>query len=91
MDYDLIKTIVTTRIQNAERDIIMKLNSEQKAIIEHTIKNGIYCGSSKDMDILCEAGLMEFAGRKPFVPDTYYRVTRLGKEAVHSKLDSKGN
>lgn len=57
----------------------MKLNNEQKEIIKHTMKNGLFCGSSKDMDILCEYGLMEYAGRKPFVPDPYYRATTAGK------------
>lgn len=60
----------------------MKINAEQKAIIEHTIKNGIFCGGGKDMDKLCDAGLMEFAGKKSFVPDPYYRVTSAGKKAL---------
>jgi len=61
----------------------MELNNEQKAIIEHTIKNGIFCGGSKDMDKLCEGGLMESAGKKSFVPDEYYRVTSDGKKALN--------
>lgn len=60
----------------------MELNNEQKAIIEHTIKNGLFCGGSKDMDGLCEAGLMEYAGKKSFVPDPYYRVTTKGKNVI---------
>ena len=60
----------------------MELNNEHKAIIEHTIKNGLFCGSSKEMDELCEAGLMEYIGRKSFVPDPYYKVTSLGKKAI---------
>jgi hypothetical protein len=63
----------------------MKLNSEQRAIIDHTIyraAGGLYCGGSKDMDILCQSGLMEFAGNKSFVPDPYYRVTQAGRDAV---------
>lgn len=60
----------------------MKLNTEQKAIIEHAIKNGQFCGDSKDMDALVTAGLMEFLGKKSFVPDGYYRVTTAGKQAV---------
>ena len=32
----------------------MQLNKEQKAILEHTKKNGRYCGGSKDMIMLCE-------------------------------------
>jgi len=62
----------------------MKLNSEQKDIIKHAIKVGIYCGTSKYMDALCEAGLMQFAVEIP--PDLYYRITRLGKEAVIDTL-----
>ena len=64
----------------------MELNNEQKAIIEHTIKNYLFCGGSKDMDALCEAGLMECVGKKSkesvFVPDPYYRVTAAGKKAI---------
>lgn len=60
----------------------MKLNKEQIAILEHTNKNEIYCGGSKDMIILCEKGLMELAGSKVYVPDAYYRITRKGKELI---------
>jgi len=60
----------------------MKLNNEQKAIIEHTIKNGIFCGGSKDMDALYDAGLMEYVGKKSFVLDPYYRATTKGKQAL---------
>ena len=60
----------------------MNLTNEHKEIIKHTIKNGIFCGGSKEMDELCEAGLMQYVGRKSFVPDPYYRVTSLGKKTV---------
>jgi len=60
----------------------MELNNEQKAIIEHTIKNGLFCGGGKDMDELCDAGLMEYAGKKSFVPDPYYRITAKGEKVV---------
>lgn len=60
----------------------MNLNNEQKEIIQHAIKNGLFCGGSKDMDALVEAGLMELAGRKSFVPDPYYRVTTAGRQAL---------
>lgn len=63
----------------------MTLNDEQKAIINHTIKNGIFCGGSKDMDKLCEAGFMAYAGHKSFVPDPYYRVTTAGRNAIKGK------
>ena len=60
----------------------MELNAEQRVIIEHAIKNRVYCGDSPDMDILCKAGLMEFLGQKSFVPEGYYKATRKGIEAV---------
>ena len=60
----------------------MILNKEHKAIIEHTIKNGLFCGSSKEIFELCEAGLLEYVGLKPFVPDPYYRVTPKGRETI---------
>lgn len=63
----------------------MQLNNEHTAIIEHTIKNGLFCGDSKEMNELCEAGLMEYAGRKSFVPDPYYRVTEKGKDAIRQQ------
>lgn len=61
----------------------MQLNNEQKSIIEHTIKNGIFCGGSEDMNKLVDAGLIKYAGRKSFVPDPYYRVTPAGKQALN--------
>jgi hypothetical protein len=60
----------------------MDISKAQKEIIEHTIKNGLFCGGGADMDMLCELGLMELAGKKSFVPDPYYRVTAKGKKAV---------
>jgi len=61
---------------------LLNLNSEQKHIIEHTISNGTYCGDSPDMDALVKLGLMQYMGKKSFVPDGYYNVTRAGREAV---------
>jgi len=60
----------------------IELNNEQKAILEHTIKNNMYCGNSEDMEILCANGLMEFAGTKTFVPDPYFRITPKGKDIL---------
>ena len=60
----------------------MELNNEQREIIKHTIKNGIYCGGSPDMEELCDEGLMEYVGKKSFVPDPYFKATKAGKEAV---------
>ncbi len=63
----------------------MALNNEQKEIIEHTMRNGLFCGGSKDMDKLVADGLMEYAGEKSFVPDPYYRVTTKGKQAINKE------
>ena len=64
---------------------IMRLNQEHIEIMKHTIKNGMYCGEGEEMDELCEADLMECAGRKSFVPEAYYRITVEGKEALALK------
>lgn len=58
----------------------VELNNEQKEILKHTVDNGLFCGGSKDMDILCDLGLMEYAGKKSFVPDPYYRITKKGRD-----------
>ena len=63
----------------------MKISNEHIEILKHTIKNELFCGSSSQMDELCEAGLMELVGKKSFVPDPYYRVTEEGKKAVDSR------
>ena len=57
-------------------------NKEQMEILNHTIRNGYFCGGSKDMDVLCQKGLMEYAGRKSFVQDAYYKITAKGKVEV---------
>ncbi|MHA1757234.1 MAG: hypothetical protein ACTSVV_10725 [Promethearchaeota archaeon] len=59
-----------------------KLNKEQIAILEHTLKNGRYCGDSEDMNELCKKGLMKYIGRLTMIPDGYYRITREGKNAI---------
>ena len=61
---------------------MMILNEEQKSILNHTAKNEMFCGGSVDMDILCQQKLMEFAGRKSFVPDPYFRITSKGRKAL---------
>lgn len=61
------------------------MNNEQREILDHTANRaagGLYCGGSPDMDWLCEQGLMQFAGKKSFVPDPYYRITPAGKDAL---------
>ena len=62
-----------------------ELNYEQRAIMNHTMyraANGLYCGDSPDMQILVAAGLMESAGKKSFVPDEYFRLTRKGRDLM---------
>ena len=49
---------------------------------EHRAAGGLYCGGGPDVDALVEAGLMEYAGRKSFVPDPYYRITAAGREVL---------
>ena len=64
--------------------IVTCLSSRQFAILDHTINRascGLYCGDSDAMQSLVVDGLMEFAGRKSFVPDPYFRVTEKGREA----------
>lgn len=55
-------------------------NEEQLNILMHTRKNSFFCGESADMNILCDKGLMEFAGKKPFFHDSYYELTDVGKQ-----------
>ena len=62
----------------------MKLNKEQKEILDHTLHraaNGLYCGDSKDMQILVKLGLMVCVGKKSFVPEEYYQITGAGRKA----------
>ena len=61
------------------------LNKEQADILDHTIHRaagGFYCGGGKEMNALVAGGLMVSAGRKSFVPDEYFRITRKGQEAL---------
>ena len=67
----------------------MKLNKEQLEIMSHTSSRaagGLYCGDSSDMQILVENGLMISAGRKSFVPDEYFRITKKGEEVLRFNL-----
>lgn len=57
----------------------MKITKEQKHILEHSKKNGFYCGGGEAMDELCASGLMCCAGKKGFAPDMYYRITEAGR------------
>jgi hypothetical protein len=61
------------------------LTREQRDILHHAAHRaagGLFCGSSKDMEKLVCAGLMESAGRKSFVPDEYFRITSKGRLAL---------
>ncbi|MHB9009712.1 MAG: hypothetical protein ACYDC1_22590 [Limisphaerales bacterium] len=63
------------------------LTPEQISILHHTAHRaagGLYCGGSPAMDSLVTAGLMEFAGRKSFVPDDYFRLTPAGRTALQA-------
>ncbi len=51
---------------------------------EHRSAGGFYCGGGPDMDVLVASGLMEYAGRKSFVPDAYYRITSKGRDILRS-------
>ena len=68
------------------------LSSEERDILLHTMHRaagGLYCGSSPEMDSLVERGLMEYAGRKSFVPDPYYRITLKGFEVLQEQEGEK--
>ena len=41
--------------------------------------------AGSDIDVLVAAGLMEYAGRKSFVPDPYYRITSQGRTVLRSQ------
>jgi len=63
----------------------MFLSKEQVEILKHTnsrAAGGFYCGDSPDMQELVKLGLMELAGRKSFVPDPYFRLTKQGSQTV---------
>lgn len=63
----------------------MDLTQGQVDILDHTMfraANGLYCGGGLSMDALVAAGLMQFEGRKSFVPDSYYRITAAGAAAL---------
>lgn len=65
----------------------MTLTKEHVSIMEHTrdrAAGGYYCGDSPEMRELVAAGLMADAGRKSFVPDPYFQLTRKGREALAS-------
>ena len=70
-----------------------ELTPGQIEILKHTVincSNGLYCGDSPDMQKLIELGLMEFAGRKSFVPDPYFRITDAGFDRALEELENDG-
>lgn len=60
----------------------MELTKEHIEILKHTSKNGIFCGDSPEMQDLCKLKMMVFVGRKSFVPDPYFRITKDGESAI---------
>lgn len=69
----------------------MRLTQEHIDIMDHTLKRaagGLYCGDSPLMQELVYQGLMEYAGRKSFVPDPYFRLTAKGREVLEKPLSS---
>lgn len=62
----------------------MKLSNEHLGILKHTISgNRLFCGNSKEMEELCKEGLMESVGKKSFVPEEYFTITRKGIEVLN--------
>lgn len=57
----------------------VELTKEHIEILKHTEKNGLFCGDSEEMQDLCKLKMMEYAGRKSFVPDPYFRLMPDGK------------
>lgn len=60
----------------------MEITKEHIEILKHTEKHGLYCGDSKEMQELCAFKMMEFAGKKSFVPDSYYKLAADGISAL---------
>jgi hypothetical protein len=61
------------------------ITANQREILQHTkwrAANRVYCGATEDPDMqaLCDAGLMEALGRKPWLPETdaYFTITDAG-------------
>lgn len=68
----------------------MNLTSEEKEIIIHTATRaaqGLYCGDNPELLALVEKGLMEYEGRKSFVPDPYYMLTKEGLKAFDEIME----
>lgn len=63
----------------------MSISNVQLEILKHTAYHaaqGLFCGDSPAMQSLVSGGLMEEAGKKSFVPDTYFRITAKGRKEL---------
>lgn len=72
----------------------MELTHEHIDIMEHTrdrAAGGFYCGDSSAMQELVAEGLMVSAGRKSFVPDPYFQLTRKGREVLRNPPNDKAH
>jgi len=64
-------------------EVQMELTKEHKEILIHTEKNNFFCGDSQEMKDLCDLKLMEFAGKKSFVLDPYFKLTKDGRSILN--------
>ncbi len=79
------RTRIEAIVKQALKERKVKLNNEQRDILDHTANRaaqGLYCGDSPDMQSLVKHGLMVSAGRKSFVPDEFFSITTKGKQAL---------
>lgn len=58
------------------------LTTSQLETLRHTQRNQLFCGEDRNVLDCVAMGLMEFAGRKSFVPDRYFRLTDAGRQAL---------
>ena len=69
-----------------------KMNKEQIEILKHTRDRAagrMFCGGSEDMRALCKEGLMACVGRKSFIPDPYFTITKKGLGELEKLEDLK--
>lgn len=60
----------------------MEITKEHIEILKHTATRaacGLFCGDSKEMQELCDLKMMEYVGRKSYVPDPYFTLTPDGR------------
>jgi hypothetical protein len=60
------------------------MTSEQMSILEHTQRNGRFCGDSPDMQALVAAGLMVSLGKASWCPDEFFGLTNQGREFLRT-------